>query len=29
MTEFHFEGQRIWGATAMMLLKFRETVLKQ
>jgi len=29
MTEFHFEGQRIWGATAMMLLKFRETILKQ
>ena len=22
MVEFHFEGQRIWGATAQMLLRF-------
>jgi len=29
MVEFHFEGQRIWGATAMMLVRFRQYLLKQ
>ena len=29
MVEFHFEGQRIWGATAMMLVRFRQYILKQ
>jgi len=29
MVEFHFEGERIWGATAMMLLRFREYLLNQ
>lgn len=29
MIEFHFEGQRIWGATAMMLVRLREYLLKQ
>ena len=29
MMELHFEGQRIWGATAMMLQAFREKLLKQ
>lgn len=28
MIEFHFAGERIWGATAMMLWRFRKTVLK-
>ncbi|MEL7186694.1 MAG: CoA pyrophosphatase [Pseudomonadota bacterium] len=29
LTEFHWEGQRIWGATAYMILAFRELVLNQ
>lgn len=29
MVEFHFAGERIWGATAMMLLRFRQCVLEQ
>ncbi len=28
MVEFHFEGQRIWGATAQMLLRFINLVKK-
>ena len=29
MVEFHFEGQRIWGATAQMLLRFINMIEKQ
>lgn len=29
VVEFHFEGQRIWGATAYMLQVFREIVIKK
>lgn len=29
MVEFHYEGQRIWGATAQMLLTFRQYLKKQ
>lgn len=29
MVEFHYEEQRIWGATAQMLITFRELVIKQ
>lgn len=29
MMELHYEGQRIWGATAMMLQLFRKILLKQ
>lgn len=29
MMELHFEGQRIWGATAMMLQSFRKKLLNQ
>ena len=29
MTEFHWEGQRIWGATAFMIIEFRKILLKQ
>ncbi len=28
MIEFHYEGQRIWGATAQMLLTLRERLIK-
>ncbi len=28
MTEFHYDGERIWGATAYMLLSFRKMLLK-
>jgi hypothetical protein len=28
MVEFHYEGERIWGATAQMLLTFREYINK-
>lgn len=29
MVEFHFDGQRIWGATAQMLLRFINIIKKQ
>ena len=29
LTEFHYGGERVWGATAYMLLAFREYLLKQ
>ena len=29
LREFHYEGERVWGATAYMLQAFREFVLKQ
>ena len=29
MLEFHYEGERIWGATAQMLLTFRKYLIKQ
>jgi 8-oxo-dGTP pyrophosphatase MutT (NUDIX family) len=29
MVEFHFDGQRIWGATAQMLLRFINLIKKQ
>ncbi len=29
MVEFHYEGERIWGATAQMLLTFRKYLIKQ
>ncbi len=29
LTEFHWEGERIWGATAYMILAFRKRLLKQ
>lgn len=29
MMELHYEGKRIWGATAMMLQSFRKNILKQ
>lgn len=29
MVEFHYEGERIWGATAQMLLTFRQFLIKQ
>lgn len=29
LTEFHWEGERIWGATAYMILAFRNFVLNQ
>lgn len=29
MVEFHYEGQRIWGATAQMLLMFRKYLLNK
>ena len=29
MVEFHWEGRRIWGATAFMILKLREKLLNQ
>ncbi|MGB5256071.1 MAG: CoA pyrophosphatase [Woeseiaceae bacterium] len=29
MIEFHYEGERIWGATAQMLLMFRRSLKKQ
>ncbi|MGI9235543.1 MAG: CoA pyrophosphatase [Woeseiaceae bacterium] len=29
MVEFHYEEQRIWGATAQMILMFRKTIKKQ
>jgi hypothetical protein len=29
MTEFHWEGERIWGATAYMILAFRKLLIKQ
>jgi len=29
MTEFHWDGERIWGATAYMILAFRKLLLKQ
>jgi len=28
MVEFHYEGQRIWGATAQMLLRFINIIKK-
>jgi hypothetical protein len=28
MVEFHYEGQRIWGATAQMLLRFINIINK-
>ncbi|NCF72227.1 MAG: CoA pyrophosphatase [Gammaproteobacteria bacterium] len=29
MIEFHWEGERIWGATAFMILSLRKMILKQ
>jgi hypothetical protein len=29
MIEFHWEGERIWGATAYMILSLRKKLLKQ
>lgn len=29
LTEFHYAGERIWGATAYMLLAFRDYLLKE
>ena len=29
LKEFHYDGERVWGATAYMLLAFRNFVLKE